>query len=161
MAIGKPAKIRCYNISMSSSSTARGYPVRLSNPFPVFLYSHAFITTGPIPHLEQCCRQYPGSLKLPEPLCDSQTSIEKALHDVVIAIYKNLRYRFKTYHSFSGSPGHFGRGGRRTALLQELCTRLMLYVVAGNVTGFSARHLFLRPAANMSLSRIAGRTTQE
>ncbi len=81
-----------------------------------------------------------GSIKLPEPIYDSKTSVEKALHERrSIRQYKNLPITLSDLAQLLwAAQGISGTGGRRTAPSAGALYPLELHAVVGNVTGLSA-----------------------
>jgi SagB-type dehydrogenase family enzyme len=81
-----------------------------------------------------------GPIKLPQPVRDGKTSIEKSLSDRrSIRQYKNLPITLADLAQLLwAAQGMSGTGGRRTAPSAGALYPLELCVVAGNVTGLSA-----------------------
>jgi len=81
-----------------------------------------------------------GAIKLPKPVQDGRTSLEKTLQERrSIRQYKNAPIALSDLSQLLwASQGISGSGGRRTAPSAGALFPLDVYIIAGNVTGLSA-----------------------
>ena len=81
-----------------------------------------------------------GAIKLPKPVQDGRTSLEKTLQERrSIRQYKNAPIPLSDLSQLLwASQGISGPGGRRTAPSAGALFPLNVYIIAGNVTGLSA-----------------------
>jgi SagB-type dehydrogenase family enzyme len=127
----------------------------LSHPFLFSSLLTIFFSTGALPVAHSAADNAQDPVKLPEPMYDSKTSVEKALHDRrSLRSYKNLAITLQDVSQLLwAAQGISGTGGRRTAPSAGALYPLELYVVAGKVTGLSGG-LYLYDPHKHVLSRI-------
>jgi SagB-type dehydrogenase family enzyme len=113
--------------------------MKLSHPFLFSSLLTLFFSTGAPPVAHRAADNAQDLVKLPEPIYDSKTSVEKALHDRrSLRSYKNLAITLQDLSQLLwAAQGISGSGGRRTAPSAGALYPLELYVIAGNVTGLS------------------------
>jgi SagB-type dehydrogenase family enzyme len=97
-----------------------------------------------------------GSIKLPQPVHDGNTSLERTLHERrSTRQYKNTPILLSDLSQLLwAAQGISGLGGRRTAPSAGALFPLDVYVVAGNVSGLSAGIYSYDPHKH-ELSRVA------
>jgi SagB-type dehydrogenase family enzyme len=97
-----------------------------------------------------------GVIKLPQPVLDGRTSLEKALQERrSLRQYKNAPLPLADLSQLLwAAQGISGSGGRRTAPSAGALYPLELYIVTGNITGLSAGIYSYDPHKH-ELSRIA------
>jgi SagB-type dehydrogenase family enzyme len=131
-------------------------PMRFAYPclFPSIL--SVFLSTCFLSISNSAADNTRESIKLPQPLEDSKTSVEKALQKRrSIRQYKNQPMSLPELAQLLwAAQGITGSGGRRTAPSAGALYPLEVYVVAGNVTGLSAGIYSYEPHKN-ELHRIA------
>ncbi len=113
--------------------------MKLSHPFQFSSLLTVFFSSGAIPVANSASDNAQDSVKLPEPIYDSKTSVEKALQKRrSLRQYKNLPITLQDLSQLLwAAQGISGTGGRRTAPSAGALYPLEVYVVAGNVTGLS------------------------
>ena len=113
--------------------------MKLSHPFLFSSLLTVFFSSGAIPVANSTSDNAQDSVKLPEPLYDSKTSVEKALQKRrSLRQYKNLPITLRELSQLLwAAQGISGTGGRRTAPSAGALYPLEVCVVAGNVTGLS------------------------
>ncbi|HSQ78434.1 MAG TPA: SagB/ThcOx family dehydrogenase [Nitrospirota bacterium] len=114
--------------------------MKLSHPFLFSSLLTVFFSSGAIPVANSASDRAQDSVKLPEPLYDSKTSVEKALQKRrSLRQYRNLPITLQELSQLLwAAQGISGTGGRRTAPSAGALYPLEICVVAGNVTGLSA-----------------------
>ena len=97
-----------------------------------------------------------GAIKLPQPVRDGETSLEKTLQERrSIRQYKNAPISLSDLSQLLwAAQGISGSGGRRTAPSAGALFPLEIYVIAGKVTGLSAGVYAYNPHKH-ELSRVA------
>ena len=97
-----------------------------------------------------------GAIKLPQPIHDGRTSLEKTLQERrSIRQYKNAPIALSDLSQLLwASQGISGSGGRRTAPSAGALFPLDVYIIAGNVTGLSAG-IYSYDPHNHELTRVA------
>ena len=113
--------------------------MKLSHPFLFSSLLAVFFSSGAIPVANSASDNAQDSVKLPEPIYDGKTSVEKALQKRrSLRQYKNLPITLQDLSQLLwAAQGISGTGGRRTAPSAGALYPLEVYVVAGNVTGLS------------------------
>ena len=113
--------------------------MKLSHPFLFSSLLTVFFSSGSLPVANSAADNAQGSIKLPEPRYDSNTSVEKALQERrSIRQYKNLSITLQDLSQLLwAAQGVSGSGGRRTSPSAGALYPLEVCVVAGNVTGLS------------------------
>lgn len=114
--------------------------MKLSHPFLFSSLLTVFFSSGTLPDANSASDSAQDSIKLPEPIYESKTSVEKALQKRrSIRQYKNLPITIQDLSQLLwAAQGISGTGGRRTAPSAGALYPLEVCVVAGNVTGLSA-----------------------
>ena len=113
--------------------------MKLSRPFLYSSLLTVFFSSGALPVANSASDNAQEPIKLPEPIYDSKTSVEKALRDRrSIRQYRNLPITLQDLSQLLwAAQGISGTGGRRTSPSAGALYPLELCVVAGNVTGLS------------------------
>lgn len=113
--------------------------MKLSHPFLFSSLLTIFFSSDAIPVANSASDNAQDSVKLPEPIYDSKTSVEKALQKRrSLRQYKNLPITLQDVSQLLwAAQGISGTGGRRTAPSAGALYPLEVHVVAGNVTGLS------------------------
>ena len=129
--------------------------MKFSHPFLFSSLLAVFFSSGAIPVANSAANNAQDPIKLPEPIYDGKTSVEKALQKRrSIRQYKNLPITIQDLSQLLwAAQGISGTGGRRTAPSAGALYPLELYVVAGNVTGLSVG-LYSYDPHKHELSRI-------
>ena len=129
--------------------------MKFSQPFLFSSLLAVFFSSGAIPVANSAANNAQDPIKLPEPIYDGKTSVEKALQKRrSIRQYKNLPITIQDLSQLLwAAQGISGTGGRRTAPSAGALYPLELYVVAGNVTGLSVG-LYSYDPHKHELSRI-------
>jgi SagB-type dehydrogenase family enzyme len=114
--------------------------MKLSHPFLFSSLLTVFFSSGAIPVANSASDNAQDSVKLPEPVHHSKTSVEKALQERrSIRQFRNLPITLLELSQLLwAAQGISGTGGRRTSPSAGALYPLEVYVVAGNVTGLSA-----------------------
>ena len=113
--------------------------MKLSRPSLYSSLLTVFFSSGALPVANSASDNAQEPIKLPEPIYDSKTSVEKALRDRrSIRQYRNLPITLQDLSQLLwAAQGISGTGGRRTSPSAGALYPLELCVVAGNVTGLS------------------------
>ena len=111
--------------------------MKLSHPFLFSSLLTVIFSSGAIPVANSAADNAQDPIKLPEPIYDGKTSVEKALQKRrSLRQYKNLPITLQDLSQLLwAAQGISGTGGRRTAPSAGALYPLEVCVVAGNVTG--------------------------